>query len=535
MGQEGAETAREGFQGLSREKREPYHVLLALLLYGVFGLYQLGFTTFFVDEATRAYQASLSVPALLGELKSDIHPPLYMLVQHGWQRLFGQSDVVLRSLSVLVAGLGLLLVYGTWRLLEVPLRMRLFALLLLATSPSYVEYSRLAFSWPLFSALVSGMVFCLMALRRQASLPALVGLILASSGALFTNYLAGVLGIAAALFWLFGRKRFAAPLRWMAYWAVAVVVLYSVWLPTFFDQWKAQLHDTASLSFHARSARFVPRLAACGFQFVLGDSSNPADWGIVGSAALVALALIALGIRALRAPDETKSPSVLTREYFVLQLVLFAAGLCAMTWLHGEQHYLFTAERLQFALPALMLLAGVGLYRLKWGSLALWLLIGAHVLLHQQWLGEKSYLNWAYHTHWNTYCQRLAKHAQQPEETVVAFDNYAFGRVGERYCGQLGRMVPIMDETHTRPNPQLRPAVDAARNVIWIQSNRDSSPGKQIDTLFEEARRGMRTAARMQFLAEPLRWYELKRHLGEGAAKRFKILAVSMVSEEIPL
>lgn len=72
---------------------------------------------------------------------ADTHPPLHALLLHEWVRLFGTSEVAVRSLSVLfgVAGVGLIARLGARLLGE---EAGLQAALLLATSPYHVYYSQ---------------------------------------------------------------------------------------------------------------------------------------------------------------------------------------------------------------------------------------------------------------------------------------------------------------------------------------------------------------------------------------------------------
>ena len=52
-----------------------------------------------LDEAFSANIARLGVSGILDALKADSHPPLYYLLLAGWTRLWGESEIALRSLS----------------------------------------------------------------------------------------------------------------------------------------------------------------------------------------------------------------------------------------------------------------------------------------------------------------------------------------------------------------------------------------------------------------------------------------------------
>jgi len=54
-----------------------------------------------LDEAYSANIARLGWTDILSALKADTHPPLYYLLLAGWTRLFGESEIALRSMSAL--------------------------------------------------------------------------------------------------------------------------------------------------------------------------------------------------------------------------------------------------------------------------------------------------------------------------------------------------------------------------------------------------------------------------------------------------
>jgi len=94
-----------------------------------------------VDEANSMLMAIRPVPDVIDALTRDGNPPLYYLLLHAWQLLWGASEVALRSLSVLWGILLLPLLYYAGR--------RWFgrtagvvATLFAALSPFHIYYSR---------------------------------------------------------------------------------------------------------------------------------------------------------------------------------------------------------------------------------------------------------------------------------------------------------------------------------------------------------------------------------------------------------
>jgi predicted membrane-bound mannosyltransferase len=58
--------------------------------------------SYWSDELATLTQVSQpSIAAMIEAIRGDVHPPLYNLLVYGWVRLFGYSEVVTRSLSLL--------------------------------------------------------------------------------------------------------------------------------------------------------------------------------------------------------------------------------------------------------------------------------------------------------------------------------------------------------------------------------------------------------------------------------------------------
>lgn len=93
------------------------------------------------DEGVSVALAQRDLATIAQDAAHDIHPPLYYYLLHFWVRLFGSSEIAVRSLSVLC---GLLLVFFTY-LLGIALfddRVALVASFLAALSPFQIYYSQ---------------------------------------------------------------------------------------------------------------------------------------------------------------------------------------------------------------------------------------------------------------------------------------------------------------------------------------------------------------------------------------------------------
>jgi len=99
---------------------------------------------FHQDELFSVQAASPALAHVLcNALQDSTHPPLHLVLLHIWMRIWGNSEVSARALSILASALFLLLLYRlALRWMRAP--SALFVLLLCAVSPYFVYYGQLA-------------------------------------------------------------------------------------------------------------------------------------------------------------------------------------------------------------------------------------------------------------------------------------------------------------------------------------------------------------------------------------------------------
>ena len=112
--------------------------------------YRLSFVTLWSDEFSGTLQVvNLPWQALFtGNYPWEFNPPLYFLGLKAWIALFGASEIVMRSFSILLHSVSLFLIYalgqklGTWRV-------GLAAMAVLAFHPAYTAYATELRMYPL--------------------------------------------------------------------------------------------------------------------------------------------------------------------------------------------------------------------------------------------------------------------------------------------------------------------------------------------------------------------------------------------------
>ncbi|MGH7820568.1 MAG: glycosyltransferase family 39 protein [Candidatus Binatia bacterium] len=186
------------------------------------------------DEAKTLHRAGLSGRALVADLETSTHPPLYFLLVGAWAGVAGPDirPVRIVSLGWGIATLGLVvrIAYG-WAGVGAALG----AAFVLAVSPIHIFYSQEARSYTMAGCLALASTMLLVRWLLHGGWPSWVGYVLASTAAVYTHYWAFFLlppqGMIVAV---------AAPPRgrtiaWAA--ALALVgILFLPWVPTLLAQ-----------------------------------------------------------------------------------------------------------------------------------------------------------------------------------------------------------------------------------------------------------------------------------------------------------
>lgn len=122
----------------------PAKVAAVLMLVGgmLLRLYQVDYNLD-LDEVFSVEAARGTLAQTVSVALHDVHPPLYYLLLHAWIKMFGTSELSVRTLSILAA---LLFLLTTWRLASrlLPAWLAGFVLFVCATSPLFVYYGQQA-------------------------------------------------------------------------------------------------------------------------------------------------------------------------------------------------------------------------------------------------------------------------------------------------------------------------------------------------------------------------------------------------------
>jgi mannosyltransferase len=201
-------------------------LLAAVVLGAILRFFRLGAHELSIDESLSwAESSGHNVKAVLHvqhQLDSGKFP-IYELAQHGWMRIFGESEAAMRALPALIGCLSIMMVYVLG--VEVMLAAtagrsdesdgdRIYSVaavcaLIFAVGLPSVEIARQARMYSMMLAWILVQVIFLLRTRRRGGLANYVGLTIFSAIALATNFTAALVIVAEAL-WLIYLRLFYA-------------------------------------------------------------------------------------------------------------------------------------------------------------------------------------------------------------------------------------------------------------------------------------------------------------------------------------
>lgn len=145
-------------------------------------------TGLWFDEMVSLYAANQTFPfGIINWLaKNDVHSPLYFLILHLWMNLFGDSDVAVRSLSVLFGVLNVPTIYYVGKEIESK-KIGLVAAFFVAINSFLIYYSQEVRFYSLLPCLVSLSILLALRIIKNPNRKNLILLMLTNILVIFTN------------------------------------------------------------------------------------------------------------------------------------------------------------------------------------------------------------------------------------------------------------------------------------------------------------------------------------------------------------
>jgi len=343
--------------------RRHLYLVVILVLAGAVRVWKIDQKNIWLDESVSWDTGKRPLPALLEQVRGDIHPPGYYVLIHDWMAVAGTSPTALRMMSVLFM---LIALYAAWRLARrwLPPGPMAIALLWIAISPHLVAYAQEARMYAAVTAMVmlALVAYRLWAESAYASILALVAFVMCMSTALYLHYFTAL--VIAAL-WLHvlivghRRKRLPGPVPVSAIgivvrWAVANLAIVVLYLP-----WAATAHAQITRGQPWRQAVTIANLPYQARVFIQETILGPhyGVWMLITIGAVLAVAVVVIGWVLFGVSLVRRRAVESDLFLFLVTLAPIAAGLALMP-ISGQMQL---SRYLVYTSPLLILGAAYGL------------------------------------------------------------------------------------------------------------------------------------------------------------------------------
>lgn len=441
-------------------------VTLFVLIQAILCFWQLNLLSPWGDETVSLGTVQMSVGGLLQAAAKDIHPPLYYLLLHAWQRLpLGLDSVVqARVLSVLFLLIATVLVDVLW-VRRLPGFGRVAFLTVWSLSPFLLLYSRMCRSYSLQLLVGVLAAACIWNYAACATRPLQVLMALTLAAALYTHYVPGIALLGAANLMLIRKRRWTD----LAQVDGLVAVAYLPWIGWLWQSVTRWGHDPELYLITGIST--LEPLAKLGYwmlSFVIGES-QPDSALLAGVLMTPVLAwLLIAGIRRDRELGWIAVPCALIGFIGVARWV----------------SYPFLPARMIFSYPLLLLLAVRGGLHHRRTGMAVWIaitilsVIGIGCYFH-----KTGFRNKEYPLPIREIAAYIEQHSTWADSVVLVdstnsdTDGLDFALAGSRRRLNTGDAAAPQSIDSLLADPQVR--------CIWFLRNTHDVSASRLDERFE--------------------------------------------------
>jgi uncharacterized membrane protein len=294
-----------------------------------------------LDEAQSLWQTAHSLPRLLEIIAEDVHVPLYHVVLHYWQILWGNSVVSARFFSLIFFVLSIPLTYNLGKNLYSK-NVGIFAVIVLAVSPFLNWYASEARMYSLLMFLTLLQVNAFVEIFRKNTRISWYVYLLSTILGLYTHYFFVMSILAQIIFWWIYCKQFPKNFRVNMFLTMTAVFLAFIPWPAYVlslgssSNTKPSLIPPSSIDFFNIFSQFL-----IGFQSDVANSIFLSLWPFL-------VIMLFAGLRKRR--SETYASTLLVLYAFLPVVVAFGASLVFVP--------VFLSRYLILSAPFLYLLIG---------------------------------------------------------------------------------------------------------------------------------------------------------------------------------
>jgi hypothetical protein len=448
---------------LATKHRLPSLLLLVALQCALYGT-NLKLLPMWGDETFTVVTAAEGPSRIIQLVREDIHPPLYFLLAHWWDRLPLGSDplVRLRAMSVLFALLTTVFLDLCWLRNASP-ALRNWSLVLWTFSPCLLLYSRMARSYSMQMFLAAVAIWYLVRLVEGAGgWKTLAAFVTALTALLYTHYLPGIavwVGADLLLVMQLGRGR--STWRTLLLSNVLLAVLYLPWAVTLggaLGQWRQS--QVYMMTGNVLAEQGV-KLGYWFYSFTFGEAIPV--W-LLPVTAVLAVPYLWLLI----------SGAWLRRDWLWAALAAAAVGFLGATrWVS----YAAMPARLLFLLPLFVVAMAVGITAKRRARTILGvILVAVNLVGAWTYYGATDLLNTGYLTPNQTIAAEIAQNSN-PEDTVVWIDSVSFDGTTIEYYLPRGFRIRWLASPESVAAARDELNAGTIRHVWLVRRSHDVSPG----------------------------------------------------------
>jgi 4-amino-4-deoxy-L-arabinose transferase-like glycosyltransferase len=313
------------------QKTDWLYITIGLILFAVITFWTITKSSIWFDEAFGAYLIHFNFIEIARYTATDVHPPLYYWLLKLWSMLFGNTELGLRSMSVLFGGISIIFGYLLTHRLFGKKAARI-SLIFMVLSPMLVRYSQEARMYTLVAAIALAATYVLtFAINTKKRLPWIVYGVLVGLG-MWVHYFSAIVWIAH---WIWrgdvirrvARKGKFIKTFFSKEWIMAHVVAvgsFLPWMPFFASQmftvqafgfWIPPVTPNTMTNFMTNVVYYQ-------------DAGNVTGWLVLGFLAVVVL-LALLAFRVYRSQNEAERQAyrLIITLAFVPMLILFILSM----------------------------------------------------------------------------------------------------------------------------------------------------------------------------------------------------------------
>lgn len=212
-------------------------LILIIILATVIRIVALfNFGTYTFDDMFSVYFSHKDLPKMFSLLKEEVHPPLYYFLLHFWIKIFGETELVTRLLSLIFNVCAIpLFYYLAKELLNKWIGILASIIFALSYFQIFTAVQVRMYSLLTFLGLASLVLFWLIIIKQKKQFWILY---IVTSSLMLLTHLGGIFGLITQWFWLIiliGKKQIAKPLikKYLVS-QVLILLIWSFWLIPFF-------------------------------------------------------------------------------------------------------------------------------------------------------------------------------------------------------------------------------------------------------------------------------------------------------------